>query len=77
MALKPGALTSFVGTKADQLQVNVLDVTIRPGDRFLLCSDGLSGYFEDNPEDLGKLLAISDEQVATREMIRAANEAGG
>jgi serine/threonine protein phosphatase PrpC len=53
----------------------VLDVLAQ--DRFLLCSDGLSGYFDDNPEGLGRLLVKENEEEATKSMIEAANEAGG
>jgi serine/threonine protein phosphatase PrpC len=47
------------------------------GDRFLLCSDGLSHYFEEEIEMLAELLSIHDLDAATQTMIDAANEAGG
>lgn len=71
------AITRAVGvyehTEPDSLVLDVL-----AGDRFLLCSDGLYGYFEDeNMSKLGELLRTPDETDATQKMITAANEAGG
>ena len=53
----------------------VLDVTA--GDRFLLCSDGLSQYFEDDLEGLAGRLGDPDANVAVKKLIDAANERGG
>jgi CRP-like cAMP-binding protein len=47
------------------------------GDRFLLCTDGLSGYFEDDLEGLGRLLTNPDADAAVRFLIERANEQGG
>jgi serine/threonine protein phosphatase PrpC len=51
----------------------VLDVTA--GDRFLLCSDGLSQYFED---DLDGLAArVGEPDAAVKKLVDTANERGG
>jgi serine/threonine protein phosphatase PrpC len=57
--------------KVDQMAIDVLD-----GDRFLLCTDGLTGMVK---EDLLKsiLLSTPDPQEAVRKLIEAANTAGG
>lgn len=53
----------------------VLDVT--DGDRFLLCSDGLSQYFEEDLTGLAERLGQTDAEVAAKQLIDAANERGG
>jgi hypothetical protein len=53
----------------------VLDLVA--GDRFLLCSDGLCGYFEEDLESLGRLLSTPEADAATKKLIDAANEQGG
>jgi protein phosphatase len=51
-------------------------VPLAPGDRLLLCSDGLCGYVED--EDLQRIvLTAPSPQDACQRLIDAANEAGG
>jgi CRP-like cAMP-binding protein len=47
------------------------------GDRFLLCSDGLSGYFEEELEQLGKFLGEPDADSVVKQLIDWANEHGG
>lgn len=47
-----------------------------PGDRFLACSDGLTGELADT--DIATLLReFDDPQTAADELVRCANEAGG
>ena len=53
----------------------VLDLTV--GDRFLLCSDGLCGYFEDDLEGLCTRLANPDADAACKSLVDASNERGG
>jgi serine/threonine protein phosphatase PrpC/CRP-like cAMP-binding protein len=70
------ALTRAVGvyehTEPDSL---VLDLV--SGDRLLLCSDGLSGYFEKNVDGLNELLSGDDLDGVTTSLISAANAEGG
>ncbi len=47
------------------------------GDRFLLCSDGLCGYFEEDLGGLGVRLGNPDADAACKSLIDAANERGG
>ena len=47
---------------------------LQPGDRYLLCSDGLHGYFD--PEDIGELVEIGG-QDAVEALIDMANARGG
>jgi protein phosphatase len=60
----------------EKMHVDTYRHPLNPGDRLLLCSDGLSGMVEDKD-----LLAISqqcpDPVKATKAMIDAANENGG
>ncbi|HEX3596727.1 MAG TPA: protein phosphatase 2C domain-containing protein, partial [Polyangiaceae bacterium] len=53
----------------------VLDVT--DGDRFLLCTDGLSQYFEDDAVGLAKGLGDPDANAAVKSLIDTANGRGG
>jgi protein phosphatase len=66
---------SIIGEK-EKLEIGYYHVTLQPGDRLLLCSDGLSGMVTDE-----KLLAISrhepDPARATQTMILAAKQGGG
>jgi len=70
------AITRAIGvyehTEPDSLVVDLL-----AGDRFLLCSDGLSGYFEDDMDQLGYLMGLTEETGAVETMIAVANERGG
>jgi serine/threonine protein phosphatase PrpC/CRP-like cAMP-binding protein len=53
----------------------VLDVTA--GDRFLLCTDGLSQYFEEDTAGLTGKLGEPDANAALKQLIDLANERGG
>ncbi|MDX2051736.1 MAG: Stp1/IreP family PP2C-type Ser/Thr phosphatase [Polyangiaceae bacterium] len=70
------AITRAVGVY-EHVEPETIVVDLLPGDRFLLCSDGLSGYFEENVEGLGQLLMQPSEEQAVKQMIAAANERGG
>src|SRR5690606_8885296 len=61
----------------EHAEPDTLVIDLLPGDRLLLCSDGLSGYFEEDPEQLGRYLTLPDLDAAARQMIDAANERGG
>jgi len=70
------AITRAVGVY-DHAAADTLVLDFLAGDRFLLCSDGLSGYFEEDPEELGRLLMEPDADVAVKNLINAANTRGG
>lgn len=70
------AITRAVGV-FDHAEPESIVIDLISGDRFLLCSDGLSGYFEDQPEQLGLLLSEPGEDQVAQSLIQAANDAGG
>lgn len=59
-----------------EVRVSVRSLVLSPGDRYLLCSDGLSGPVA--ARDIGRALAAGDDPATTvRALIDAANAAGG
>jgi serine/threonine protein phosphatase PrpC len=66
-------ITRAVGSR-DYVQVDVRVVDTQPGDGFLLCSDGLHGYLED--DEIPAILELGPA-VATRHFIDLANKRGG
>jgi PPM family protein phosphatase len=70
------AITRAVGVY-EHVEPDTLVLDLTAGDRFLLCSDGLCGYFEEDLEGLGKRLANPDADAAAKSLIDAANEKGG
>jgi serine/threonine protein phosphatase PrpC len=66
-------ITRAVGHQ-DYVEVDTLEVAIRAGDRFMLCSDGLHGYVDD-PE-LPKLL-VGDRGLCAQKLVDLANDRGG
>lgn len=76
-AIHPGrnVLTRALGVETDVL-VDSWAVEVEPGDRFLLCSDGLVNEVPD--DEIGEVLARQpDPQAAAEELIRLALDAGG
>src|SRR6187431_1483155 len=69
------AITRAVGVY-EHVEPDSLVVDLLQGDRFLLCSDGLSGYFEDQLEELGRFLAQPDADIVVRQLVDWANEHG-
>ncbi|HEX2030944.1 MAG TPA: Stp1/IreP family PP2C-type Ser/Thr phosphatase [Actinomycetota bacterium] len=68
-------LTNALGVDAD-IRVDEATHDIRPGDRLLLCSDGLTGMVGE--EEIAAILTDNaDPQVAAEALVAAANEAGG
>ncbi len=67
-------LTRAVGL-AGELTVDVIEERLEPGDRLLLCSDGLSGMVVD--ATIGEVLAEGTPEEAVWALIEAANQAGG
>jgi len=68
-------ITRAVGHK-DYVQVDTADVDAAPGDRFLLCSDGLHGYFNTDDE-VSQLCADGDLEECAEAAIAMANSRGG
>lgn len=69
-------ITCALGIEAVELDIQIIDPEPRPGDLFLLCSDGLTAGLTD--QDLqALLLQHSDLEDAARALVDAANEAGG
>ncbi|WP_405284226.1 protein phosphatase 2C domain-containing protein [Gaopeijia maritima] len=72
---KKNVLTQCLGI-GRSLEVQTLQEALSPGDRFLLCSDGLHGVVPD--EVLRRTLAgIDDPGAAARRLIDLANDGGG
>jgi serine/threonine protein phosphatase PrpC len=68
-------ITRAVGHK-DYVQVDTADVDAAPGDRFLLCSDGLHGYFTTDDEVV-QLCADGELEECAEAAIAMANSRGG
>ncbi len=66
-------ITRAVGSR-DYVQVDTQTVEIGPGDRFLLCSDGLHGYLQD--EEIVPLLTLGPD-LAVSKLVDLANQRGG
>ncbi len=69
-------ITRALGTEPD-VEIDTFTVEGRPGDVYLLCSDGLTSMVDD-----AAILAVleakrGDLEVAARELVRAANRSGG
>ena len=67
-------LTRALGQSPD-VAVDLVEVPLRPGDRLLLCSDGLHGYVAERALKLA--LARGTPEEVTRALVDAANAAGG
>jgi protein phosphatase len=63
---------------ADDVDVDVKQLAVEPGDMFLLCSDGLSGHVEDE-EILEVVRDVTDGDLvdAVAKLVERANEEGG
>lgn len=67
-------ITRAVGHR-DYVEVDLVELPLAAGDRFLLCSDGLHGYLEDG--EIEQILAAGDMQEAPRRFVEHANRRGG
>ncbi len=68
-------ITRALGMR-DNVQVDINKFEIQDGDRYLLCSDGLSGMLDDDAlHEI--IMANEDLEQGVSELIRRANEAGG
>jgi len=68
------AVTRAVGVY-ESVEVDVFDFDVLPGDSFLLCTDGLHGYFEGDEAEL-HYAAVERTKLA-RYLIDLANQRGG
>ncbi len=66
-------ITRAVGSR-DYVQVDTGFFEVQPGDSFLLCSDGLHGYLDD--DEIPQIVDLG-ATVAVRRFIELANERGG
>ena len=68
-------ITRALGT-GPSVKADIYELNVSPGDRLLLCSDGLSGMLED--DDIERVLnTVRNPQTCVNNLIRAANRAGG
>ncbi|UJR79180.1 Stp1/IreP family PP2C-type Ser/Thr phosphatase [Sandaracinus amylolyticus] len=68
------AVTRAVGVY-ESVEVDTIDFDVLKGDRFLICSDGLHGYFEE--AELAKLFAETPEDQLSQRLVELSNERGG
>jgi serine/threonine protein phosphatase PrpC len=68
------AVTRAVGVY-QSVEVDTFDFDILPGDRFLLCSDGLYAYLDE--DKLADLLSEGDVKDTPAKLIELANQGGG
>jgi protein phosphatase len=69
-------LLRTVGTDYD-VDIDIFNVEMEPGDRILLCSDGLWGEVEDAEIEAIMNHFPTDHRSACRELVRAAHHGGG
>ncbi len=73
------AITRAVGVY-EHCEPETLVIDVAPGDRFLLCTDGLSTYFEapeGSMEELAQKLVQADPQSVVGDLVDTANTRGG
>ena len=75
-SLNRNIVTRALGVE-DQVDVDIIEDIVLPGDRYLLCSDGLNDMMPDTK--IAEILARPDLDLATipRELIEQANANGG
>ena len=69
-------VTRAVGLK-DYVEVDTFEIECRPGDRFVLCSDGLHGYLDDEATDLSERLVDANLESCAERLVTLANRRGG
>ena len=67
-------LTRVLGISS-AIEVDTLDLKLDPGDRLLICSDGLTNMIED--QAVASLLGVGAPEEVAWNLIEAANRAGG
>jgi hypothetical protein len=58
-----------------EVEVEVAEVEVAPGDRFVLCSDGLTGVLQDH--EIAAVIQAEAAEPAVEQLIQMANERGG
>lgn len=66
-------ITRSVGGR-DYVEVDTRVVSVKPGDRFMLCSDGLHGYLDD--EEIPDIISLAGDEAADA-FVNLANARGG
>ena len=69
------ALARAVGVR-ESVEVDEMLFSIRPGDRFIMCSDGVWGYLDDL-RDMEEFLFLLDPDEMAESLVAFANTAGG
>lgn len=72
----PERLARFLNGRPDGVSADVTVREMLPGDRYLLCSDGLSSYVP-HVQIHGALTQIADPRQAADHLVEAANAIGG
>ena len=67
-------ITRSVGFE-EEVQVDVMGLTLEPGDTFVLCSDGLANMVDD--EELRQVVDRTPLESAPQKLVELANERGG
>ncbi len=74
-SFNPNIVTRALGASVE-LEVDILERTVQPGDLFMVCSDGLSNMVRE--DRIEKTLAkIPDLKSCARELVDLANKSGG
>lgn len=71
---KRHVITKAIGSQP-MVDPDVFPVKIGPGDRLLLCSDGLTTMLDDS--EIASVVAVRDPQEAASELVSRANAKGG
>lgn len=71
-----GQITQYVGMEAQDTAPHIKTFGLHRGDRFLLCSDGLTDMLDDRA--VRRILTtLDDAEAACQALVAGANEAGG
>lgn len=72
----PNALSRALGAQP-AVQVDTLELDLFPGDKIILCSDGLSGYLDDNNVDIQAFQTDTPLAELPQKFVHFANQMGG
>lgn len=73
---RPAALTSYLGSRDDEQRVDIRTISVREGDRILLCSDGVHGQL--STERIAALIQTTSTCAQATELLTAESaQAGG